>query len=188
MLLNRLFFFQSSHQMRCLVFLMYMSRWFIHHLYESFNEQHLLNSFCVSRSPKQLKWHHLKQFTSFQKAPSGTTKVCTQLLFHTCTHVLILPKPVNSLWCVNPVDFIIPLNPSNICTSVAPVSLFPFSLFCTLSHLFFLYMFAHVKGGFLYLLQVCFQEIMLRACFFLFYRCAWKSQWTIVSFRKKKDM
>lgn len=34
---------------------------------------------------KQLKWHDLKQFMSFHIAPSGTTKTCTQRLFHTCS-------------------------------------------------------------------------------------------------------
>lgn len=79
----------TKHKCICLIFftifLMYMSRWFYHHLYESFNEQRLLNSYCVSLFPKQLKWHHLKRFMSFQKAPSGTSNVCTQLLFCTCT-------------------------------------------------------------------------------------------------------
>lgn len=131
---------------------------------------------------------------SFHIAPSGTTKACTQLLFHTCSDT---PKACKQTLMFKPCWNYKPLNSSNICSSI--LVLHPAcSAACTWDRfLFFLCMFAHVGGGggLICLLSVT-AAVSLRECderiFFLYTlnrdtnKCVWKSQWVSVFLETKK--
>lgn len=87
---------------------------------------------------KQIKWHHLKWFMSFHKAPSGTTNACMQLLFHTCNNTSKACK--QTLMC-QPCWIYKGLNYSTICSNSSHPTC---SATCTRSPFLFSYGCLHV--------------------------------------------
>lgn len=102
-----------------------------------------------------ITWNGLWVFTTLLLGPQ--TPVCNFCF----THVVILPKPVNRLWCVNPVEFI---KHSNIPTFAPAVPPNMFRNMHAIMLFILLWTFACIKKGLMCLLSCHCRCVSWRIC------------------------